>query len=283
MDNFEYANDELGELINDGVFGENVKQLTDQFGRISNSDYYCKSLDLWLQNPSQFGKENVKIFINIFSKIIIESFEVDNQKTSYEIISFLQGDDANNRTETLSSYTQYILYNETFIEELEKKSAEEKSIKNTKQISNALINAYNKGVEYISKIYSLVNILFCITDKRKIDINNINRKTLYEKCKDIKSRKVAEYNILVDSIDRNIRNADSHSTIYFNVDKGEYVYKLLRKGKWKYINVTASDMIINIYPKIGWIIQGFIYTISLFIIASEDKNKYIEYSNKIFN
>ncbi|WP_050607252.1 hypothetical protein [Clostridium niameyense] len=282
MNNFEYANYELGELINDGEFGENVKQLTKQVGKISDADYYCKCLDLWLRDTKQFGKENVKIFISIFLKIINESLKVDAEKTIYELTSFLEGNDINDRAETISSYNEYMIYHKTFLEELAKKSDEGKSIKNIKQVSSALINAYSKGVEYISKIYSLIDILFYIIDERKIDINKINKKTLYEKCNDIKSRKVPEYNILVDSIDRNIRNADAHLNIYFNVNEGVYVYKLLRKNKWKYIKVSATDMIINIYPKIGWIIQGFIYAISLLIIASEDKDKFIEYFYKIF-
>ncbi|EHN14130.1 hypothetical protein [Clostridium sporogenes] len=282
MDNFEYANDELGELINDGVFGENVKQLTNQFGTISNSDYYCKCLDAGIFNRNQVEIEGIKQFIRVFFKIILNATEVDPIKTREEITMFLTGDNCNKRVENLSSYTNYLLSDKKFSDELKKVAKQGKTIENIKTSSNALCDAYTKGIEYISKIYLLVNILFCITDNRKIDIKSINKKTLYDKCEDIKSRKVPEYNILVDSINRNIRNADAHLNINYNMKKDVFICKLLKKGKFKIIEIPLNDMCFSIYPKIAWIIKGFLYSIDLIKISLTDRDKFIEYFNKIF-
>ncbi|APQ74626.1 hypothetical protein [Clostridium botulinum] len=282
MNDFEYANYELGELINDGVFGKDVKELTEQFGKISDADYYCKCLDSGIFNRSQVEIEGIKQFTRVFFKIIYNATEVNPIKTREEITMFFKGDASNKRVENLSSYNNYLLSDKILSDEMKKVMEQGKTIENIKTSSNALSNAYRKGVEYISKIYSLVNILFCITDNRKIDIKNINKKTLYDKCEDIKSRKIPEYDILVDSINRDIRNTDAHLSINYNVKTDIFICKVPTKGKFKIIEIPLNDMCFSIYPKIAWIIKGFHYSIYLIKIALIDRGKFIKYFNKIF-
>lgn len=186
-----------------------------KFGSISDAEYYSKCLDLWLDGE-QYGKDQIKYYIIAFIEIFNDSFQQDKEKTFYELTAFLKGDKSEYRTENITPYKEFLLSHKDCMDQIKELAKKTSSKLITIKMSNLIINDYSKGVEFVSKIYGVIIALFCITDGRNINIRNINRKTLYEKCKDIKNRPNKDYSILVDCVDRRIRNSQAHLCIEFN-------------------------------------------------------------------
>lgn len=279
---YELAQQELDELIDSDFFGEDVKNLTHKFDDMENYKYFAENLDLWIEDKNQYGKDEVKSFIILFSKVIKQAFESDQKETSKQLINFFRGSEDGIHEEKISSYSEILISHKTYLDEIKRLDGQNISIGDKKRIAQLLLDAYCKGFEFISKIFNLVIILNCISEGKKIDFPKINKMSMFEKCNTIAKSKSGIKSITL-KLNRHLRNATAHLNITYNTKQNKYICKRLKNGKWIKEDIDIKDMILNIYPQNGWIIQGFIYSITLYLIWLENKDTYRKYINKIFN
>lgn len=279
---YELAQQELDELIDSDFFGEDVKNLTHKFDDMENYKYFAENLDLWIEDKNQYGKDEVKSFIILFSKVIKQAFESDQKETSKQLINFFRGSEDGIHEEKISSYSEILISHKTYLDEIKRLEGQNISIGDKKRIAQLLLDAYCKGFEFISKIFNLVIILNCISEGKKIDFPKINKMSMFEKCNTIAKSKSGIKSITL-KLNRHLRNATAHLNITYNTKQNKYICKRLKNGKWIKEDIDIKDMILNIYPQNGWIIQGFIYSITLYLIWLENKDTYRKYINKIFN
>ncbi|MCR3758169.1 hypothetical protein KYB31_04045 [Clostridium felsineum] len=286
FDEFNKANNELKEFINLGLFGEEAKELVNKFKNMDHTEYYGECLDSWLESD-QYYKDETKYYIEAFFMIFLDAYEKDSERLLNELLWFIEGNrDENrdeNRVENVTAYKEYLTNYNMCWNEIEELIEQDKNKIVVKKVSNLIINNYSKGVEFISRIYSLLIIVFCIIDKKKVDIENINKKTLYQKCNCIKKRRNKYCDLIIDCIDRNIRNSEVHLNATYDFDKKAYIFRITKNGKFKNCEISYEYMIFNIYPKVGGCIKGFMSAIDLIIIIINDMNKGMEYISKIFN
>ena len=114
---------------------------------------------------------------------------------------------------------------------------------------------------------------------------DIYTKYLGEKSRLFKKYSNGKFDILIESIDRDIRNAEAHIDIRYDTNKDVFEIKLKEFGKKTiYIkHISAREMILEIFPKVGWIIQGFIFSCTLIVLAGTAPTKYKEMMRKINN
>lgn len=282
-DIYQLAQQELGELIDIDFFGKDVRKLTHKFDDMENYKYFAESLDLWIEDKNQYGKGEVKSFIILFIKVIKQAFEVDEKETSKQLINFFRGSEDGIHEEKISSYSEVLISHKTYLDEIERLNhGQPISIVDKKRIAQLLLDAYCKGFEFISKIFTLVINLDCIIEGENIDFEKINRMSMFQKCNRIAKSKF-EIKSITPKLNRHLRNATAHLNITYNTKENKYICKRLKNGKWIMEYIEVKDMILNVYPQNGWIIQGFIYSIALYLICVENKDTYIEYIIKIFN
>ncbi|KGM92954.1 hypothetical protein FDC62_05070 [Clostridium botulinum] len=84
------------------------------------------------------------------------------------------------------------------------------------------------------------------------------------------------YDEIIDSINRDIRNAEAHLNLKYIPSEGVFTYKKKKGNKKINVNIRAQDMILNIHPKINWCIQAFVYSGVVFTLICYRKEKKID-------
>nr|WP_199202555.1 hypothetical protein [Listeria seeligeri] len=144
-----------------------------------------------------------------------------------------------------------------------------------------VVNTYAKGVEFIGKIFSTLNILAEIVNQNDYDIYKIWQETVYQKIEHFNKVTDNKYILFSNTINRKIRNGESHLSLRVNVQKSVVEVKIPRKTKITKKEIPWEDFIKNDFVKIGWMIQGFVYSQILFLQANNDKENYLININKI--
>lgn len=282
---YKEAAKEIDELSLEGFFGESAKELTLSRDILGQAEFFSACLDDWIVDENQYGKDEVKRLIIVFIKLYTESIAEGGQKAIDAITSFIRGSAENPETECLSSFTEFIrLHVET--KKLMRYPANSQtvpSLSEKKRLGSSLSNTYSKGVELISKILNACIMLLEISkgiQPNELEIYNL---FLWKKIKRFKKLSDKKYGKIISSIDRDIRNAEAHLNLQFITEKGVFKYKVKDGKRIKSKEISAENFILNKYPKIGWVAQGFIYSSILLILAHLDKNLYKTKIHQIFS
>lgn len=255
----------------EGFFGESTRELTLKREFLDQKDFFGACIDDWLSDVNQYGKDEVKKLIFLFIQLYSEAIKKSGQEAIDALSSFMTGLPENPETECMSSFTEFLrldVETKNVLQQTQKKQT--KNIADKKRFGGSLSNAYSKGVELISKILSVCITLMELADgKSPNQLKNYNL-FLWEKSKRFKELSLGKYDEILHSIDRDIRNAESHLNLIFIPDRGVFKYKVKSGKKYKTKEISAERFILSKYMKIGWVSQGFIYSALLTIIAHLD-------------
>ena len=269
---FTEAAKELDQLALEGFFGNTAKKLTLSRDTMERSQFYSACLDDWVSDTNQYGKPEVVKMIFVFLKLYIESIQKGGQKSIDALTHFMTGVPENPETECLSSFTEFLrLHTEVKIMISETKQTSFISDSAKKRLGGALTNSYSKGVELISKM--LTTCITLLEISKGIQSNQLETYHLFlwKKIKRFNELSDGNYDEIVQAIDRDIRNAEAHLNIRFIPEKEVFKYKT-REGKHlKSRKISVNEFILDKYPRIGWVIQGFMYSSFLLIIGSIDQ------------
>ena len=259
-------------LTLEGFFGESSRELTLKRDFIDQKDFFAACIDDWLSDVNQYGKYEVKKLIFLFIKLYSEAIQESGQEAIDALSSFMTGLPENPETECMSSFTEFLrLHVETknVLQQTQKKQT--KNIADKKRLGGSISNAYSKGVELISKILSVCITLMELADGKSPDQLGTYNLFLWKKSKLFKELSAGKYDEILHSIDRDIRNAESHLNLVFVPDRGAFKYKVKSGKRYKTKEISAEKFLLNKYMKIGWVSQGFNYSALLTIIAHLDR------------
>ena len=263
---------EIDVLTLEGFFGNAAKELTLSRETLDQAQFFSACLDNWLQDENQYGKEEVKKLIFIFLKLYAVSIQSGGQKAINSITHFLIGNPENPETECMSSFTEFLRFHveaKNYIHQIKGKVNVSSSEK--KRLGGALSIAYSKGVELISKLLTTCITLLEISKSLEVNESKTYNLTLWKKVKRFKELSGENFSEIIQSIDRDIRNADAHLNLWFSPEKGVFRYKVKEGKRLKSKEISSEKFLLNKYPKIGWVSQGFIYSAILLILAHLDQ------------
>ncbi|MDC7767149.1 hypothetical protein POL82_27080 (plasmid) [Priestia aryabhattai] len=277
------AAEELDDLALEGFYGEDIKKLTKKKDSINTNAYLAEALDLWIGDTEQFGKEKVKEYILAFFDLYTESLKVDGQKTVDTLSLFWMGTPDNPELECLSAYSEFgRLFTETKHSLKDIESKDEIKLSDRKRLAASMINSYSKGVEFIGKVLTVCIILKKISNNESYNLMKIYGMSIFEKVNIFESITNKKYKKLTDIVNRSLRNADSHLSLRFDYKENVLLLKKKKDGKIVNDKVTIQQMIIAIFPSVGWFTQAFIYSGILFVFSLSDKEKFSKYVYKIY-
>ncbi|TCM99378.1 hypothetical protein EV294_102674 [Paenibacillus sp. BK033] len=283
--NFIEAAFELDELSLEGLFGDSTKRLVEHRNLMDQAEYFIKILDDWLLDHDQYGKPNVKALMMLFIKLYLDAIQ-SNPKIAVEILAaYWRGTRENPELEGISGYTETIRFIQEAkrkMYEIQIKSASERKMSDLKSVMGAFITAYSKSVEYIGQILVPCIQLVKLVNGQEIETVKVMKHTLYEKVDIFNKESNNKYRALTEVLNRDIRNADSHLSIRYIANKQIIEYKKRVGAKINTHNVTPTEWFLSIYPKVGWVIQAFIYSGVLMCIGFSDKPNFIQKYNQIF-
>lgn len=282
--NFIEAANELDELSLEGLFGEDTRKLVEQRELVSQTDYFVTILDEWLSETDQYGKPVVKGLMKLFIHLYIEAIQKNPGEAVEVLAAYWRGTKDNPEFEGISGYTETVRYNQEakrIIAELEAKS--ERKMSEQKHAMASFITAYSKSVEYIGQILVPCIQLVKLANGVHYNTLNIMKLTLHDKVELFNRESGNKYQALTDVLNRDIRNADSHLNIRYVPNKQVIEYKKRMGAKINTYEVTVNDWFLNIYPKVGWVIQAYIYSGVLMCIGFSDKSKFIDKYKQIYS
>ena len=278
------AAQEIDSLNLEGYFGEKAKSLTDKRDSMDLSDFFVKCIDGWIKDTNQYGKESVKGLILVFLKLYTEAIQAGGQ-TAIDVLSgFLRGFPENPETECLSSFTEFVRSNvetRSLIQQL--KNKRHISIGDKKRLGNSMLETYRKGVELIGKILTSCILLKQIANGETIEHMKIYTKSIGKKTEHFLDLSKGKYDILIDAIDRDIRNAEAHLDIRFHPGRGTFHLKVKRGNRIKTKEISVDQMIFNIFPKVGWLAQAFTYSSMLLVLCGTEPTKFKNVINRIYH
>ena len=278
------AAQEIDSLNLEGYFGEEARYLTAKRDSMDLSDFFVECIDGWIKDTNQYGKESVKGLILVFLKLYTEAIQAGGQ-TAIDVLSgFLRGFPENPETECLSSFTEFVRSNietKALIQQL--KNKRHISIGDKKGLGNSLLETYRKGVELIGKILTSCILLKQIANGETIEPMKIYTKSIGKKTEQFLDLSKGKYDILIDAIDRDIRNAEAHLDIRFHPGRVTFHLKVKQGNKIKTKEISADQMMVKIFPKVGWIVQAFTYSSMLLVLCGMEPTKFKKVINQIYH
>ena len=88
--------------------------------------------------------------------------------------------------------------------------------------------------------------------------------------------------MIVDSLNRDIRNSASHLNMRYSIKDETFLLKVKNGKKYQVKTISAEKFIFEIFPMIGCLIQAFIYSCALLVLAGMDKTQYYKSVNTIY-
>ncbi|MBY6040617.1 hypothetical protein KUV96_10330 [Bacillus velezensis] len=276
---FEDTAKELDSLALSGFYGEDVSELTAKRDELDTNEYLYRSVKLWLDNKTLYGKDNVKRFIGVFLNFFGESTKVNPQETIDILNVFFFGTKDNPGLESLSSYNEFsIAFTETKNKLIRFKNSDMSYVEK-KRLASDLLNVYAKGVEMIGKILTYCIALFELIQDKKYNLYKIHKMTLHKKIEEIECHN--HFKSMTSIINRFVRNSEAHLSIVYKPDSNKYAYKKTTNGKIETEYINMDEVILQLFPSVGWITQAFMYSIHLLILFHDDKVKFNELVKEI--
>ncbi|CAI6265924.1 hypothetical protein NRS6085_09755 [Bacillus subtilis] len=276
---FEETAKELDSLALSGFYGEDVRELTAKRDEMDTTEYFYQNVKLWLDDKTQYGKHNVKSFIGIFLNFFGESTKVDAQETVDILNVFFFGTQDNPGLESLSSYNEFsIVFTDTKNKLIRFKNSELNYVEK-KGLASDLVNVYAKGVEMFSKILTYCIALNKLSQNEKYNLYKIHKMTLHKKIEEIECH--GHFKSMTSIINRFVRNSEAHLSIVYKPDLNKYAYKKTTNGKIETEFINMDEVILQLFPSVGWITQAFMYSIHLLVLFHDDRAKFNELAKEI--
>ena len=280
FEQFYQAAHELDLITEDGFFGEKARLLNERRDQEA-SDLFLYECLMDIFSEPQYGTNNVIDIMSLLLELFTEAIATGGQNAVDIMTAFIKGTKDNPELECMSSYTEYITSNVEMKNIAKLKNGNNISAVDKRLFASKLLTCYSKGVELVGKAFSQLLSLEQIINKEQYNLYENYQLTIYEKVKRFSTLSGGKYDVLTNIIDRNIRNADSHLNAYFSIKENAYIMKVKithANGKRKFdtLKIKGDVMIREVYPKIGWFVQGYISACILVVLVYINKEKYNE-------
>ncbi len=271
---FERAGKELDVLIEEGYFGEKSLHLLSLRDKKDTNEVFYQSINSFIEDSTNLDRIIVWKYIETLFTLYIEAMKTEAKKLTDILAQFMTGTKESPELEFQSAYNEYIISDQEYENSLRsiRKKQDIKTFEK-KESANKLIRAYKNGVEFINKILIPCISISRLINKQDYNIFSINKKTLNEKIEIFNKITENKYSIITDTIDREIRNAEAHLLITFNIEKGNFVIKTRENGKLINRELPYSEMFAH-YSKVSNFIRAFIFSNLLLILSVEDNERF---------
>ena len=266
------AAEELDNITREGFFGNESVELLKRRDSLPRNDFLYESLIPVFSNSNMANRAVAGTTLRLI-EFYLEAIPHSPQEVVDTLTSFINGTESNPGLENMSSYSEYIVAQQSWKNCISGHEGQVLSDSQKRQVAMSLLNAYSKGVELIGKVFTQLIVICKIQKGEQYNINKIAKMTIYEKIEKFKELSASKYHILTGVIDRKIRNADSHLNATYSPKNEEYTIKYNgSNNKMEIYKVSFKELVLGIYPKIGMFIQGFHSSCIIMALNWSDRN-----------
>lgn len=277
---FEVAAEEIDSLSLQGYFGKEARELVGQRDQMESPDFLSLCLKSWMANKNQFGKERVVQLIALFLQLYAESIGKNGQTAVDCLTYFYRGFPESPEAECLSSFLELLSSYQEIHRTLGKVLEGERvtsEIRST--LGRQISGTYQKSVEFINKMLTILLLLLDMPDNPGEVLATFTKSLTWKTQRFLELSK-GKYDEIVSQIDRDIRNAESHVDMTFNPSKATFIYKVRKKGRTERREIQAIDLFFRLLA-LAAVIQAFIYSGSLLVLAGTRPKRYKEISKRL--
>ncbi len=260
----------LDEMIDLGYFNEEAKRVKDMRTNMSYADSSKYFLDSLINtNFTQDVTRQISCAVIVaihyfFAQAILKNAD----KTINTLKKYIVDDNG------IGSYEEILVEKGLLDNKLRENKGKSLNIVQKKSFANDMLQTYSKFTEVGNR--NLGNLISIIKIYDKINLNkDISKINLNTKIKVLNGYD-KNLNGILNLIDRNLRNHIAHNNVKYNYEKD--CFESITGGK---LNISISQFILNIYPNIIALNRGYMGAIYLIILATQSKEEYLDYYEKI--
>lgn len=257
--------EEMDGLTKDGVFGDNAKMYSYLKDRIDTKSFFIKVYFDWLNNKNQIGKDKVQKIITLLLKLYCDCLKVNPDKTLEIMAYFVDGIKTIPDSDIVTPLYVWFQSLTNWRDSL----PTGKNPGSDFQVAQNAITVHQKGVELVNKI---LVVLLCFKYESNGDSYKpieIYESSLFKKIERYKKIFEEEFLFIINLIDRNLRNAESHLQLRYSRRLKKIIYIVRRKSDMKRMQLDIRDFLFNYFPNPGYIIQGYIFSMILFVLIGQ--------------
>ncbi|WP_438421633.1 hypothetical protein [Bacillus siamensis] len=276
---FEETAKEMDTLALSGFFGEGVRELTAKRDEMDINEYLYQSVKLWIDDKKLYGRDYVKRYIGIFLTLFGEATKIDAQKTVDILSVFFHGTKDDPGLESYSSYNEFAILFTGTKNKLAQFKNNNLSYVEKKGLASDIVNVYSKGIEMIGKFLTYCIAIYKLSQNKKYNLYQIHKMTLHKKIEEVEGHRHLKN--ITTLINRFVRNSDAHLSIVFKPDLNKFVYKKNSNGKVETEFINMDEVILQLFPSVGWVTQAFILSNNLLLLFHNDKAKFDQLAKEI--
>jgi len=252
---------EMDKLTKEGIFGEKPKLYAFLKDKIERNTFFMKVYLDWLKDNKQVGKDRVLSIIELLIKLYYDVLKSKPEKV-IEILGYFNG----GFPEIPESDLAKPLY--TWFESLNNwrdSLPTGNQPGSPMQIAQNSITVYQKGIEYCNKILAIFLCLQYENVNQEYNSKKIYKKSLYNKSTEYSEIFEEDYYFIINLIDRDIRNAESHLDLRYDRFRNKIIYLVRKREGTQKKYIPMNKFMYAYFPNPGHIIQGYIFSLMLFI------------------
>jgi len=203
---------EMDELTKQGVFGEQAKMYGFLKDKVDNSTLFYTVLKGWFEDKNQIGKQKVFDVISLLLELYFNGLRRDSVKTIEILSYFNEGIPGTPHSDIITPFYNWVTSLFTFKDSL----PIGRSPGTKQQVIQNIRVLYQNGVEMVNKILLPLLCLKHLIRGDSYDPVEIFNLSLYLKTQRYVQIFEDKYQIVMDLIDRELRNAESHLNLRYS-------------------------------------------------------------------
>ncbi len=132
-----------------------------------------------------------------------------------------------------------------------------------------MITSYQKGVELVNRLLIIFLCLKYEIRKEQYSPRELLSLSLYRKTQRYQEIFEDEYLFIINLIDRNLRNSESHLDLRYSRKLNKINYIVRQKKGTRVFRLPIDRFILGYHPNPGYVIQGYLFSIMLFLTIGE--------------
>ena len=262
--NVESADRLLRNLSQDGFFGKESKWLNAIRDRVDTTTYIYESA-LSIVNTDYGDNKVIYQISNLLSLIYVDAMKIDVPSS-----------------ENLTSYKNYIVEKAKLDESIKELSASQPiNLADKMTIGNDFAAHYSSSVEFVSKILVALIQIDSLIGKKDVELARIEGMSTAAKLNYLRKSKNCDWNFIVNMVNKNVRNAESHLNFSYNPESERFIGKYFHRKRGKYVelSISAEEFIGKTLKRVEAVILGYILSNFMLYLSAEDRYKAMEIAN----
>lgn len=279
--NVESADRLLRNLSQDGFFGKESKWLNAIRDRVDTTTYIYESA-LSIVNTDYGDNKVIYQISNLLLLIYVDAMKIDGQRLKCILVSFIEGTDEVPSSENLTSYKNYIVEKAKLDESIKELSASQSiNLADKMTLGNDFAAHYSSAVEFVSKILVSLIQIDSLIGKKDVKLARIEGMSTAEKLNYLRKSKNYDWNFIVNMVNKNVRNAESHLNFSYNPESERFIGKYFHRKRGKYVelSISAEEFIGKTLKGVEAVILGYILSNFMLYLSAEDRYKAMEIVN----